>query len=169
MIDEKGFDCFLKTGSLKGLEPQAPLNKLIALYGDDYWTVQEKESNGLIYGIIMVGMVEHHIYDEKLTGISIRPYAFDDNDYQTITPPWIATKLKLKDILTELTNRGIGYKKYNAIGPLPKFNTSGARSFDLSEGEHTFIDTEGGVTFLFDSNSESPEIEMYQICKYYES
>ena len=71
-------------------------------------------------------------------------------------------KTKLNEVLSELTARHIPFKKYEVKGPMPKLKTAGAEIFSLREGKHTFIDTEGGVTFLF-----SLELETYQVCKYY--
>ena len=162
MITEKDFDYFLKNGFIEGLDSKTPLNEIIDRFGSEYWTVKETESNGLTYGIIMVGMAELHIYDEKLNGISFKPYAFDPTEFNGMEQPWISEKVKLSEIITELENREIKFKKYIVKGPKTKFISAGAELLNLENGKHLFIDTEGGVTFLFDSETES-----YQICKYY--
>ena len=53
------------------------------------------------------------------------------------------------------------------IGPIKRLKTAGTSLFFLEKAEHTYIDTEGGVTFLFDSIIESYKIKTIQICKYY--
>lgn len=64
--------------------------------------------------------------------------------------------------MTELNIRKIQFKKYNVIGRKTEFKTAGVKLHSLESGEHTFIDTEGGVTFFFNSQNES-----YQVCKYF--
>jgi len=110
----------------------------------------------------MVGMTEFHIYNEKLNGISFKPYAFDKTEFIGAKEPWISDKIKLKEITTELNIKKIKFKEYSVIGPKTEFKTAGAELRSLENGKHTFIDTEGGVTFLFDSENET-----YQVCKYY--
>jgi hypothetical protein len=162
MINEKDFDYFLKNGFIEGLNSETSLNTIIDRFGNDYWTVKETENNGLTYGIIMVGMTELHIYNEKLNGISFKPYAFDKTEFNRIKEPWISEKTKLKEITTELNVRKVQFQKYSVIGPKTEFKTAGAELLSFENGKHTFIDTEGGVTFLFDSENET-----YQVCKYY--
>jgi hypothetical protein len=162
MITEKDFDYFLINGFIEGLNSETSLNTIIDRFGNDSWTVKETENNGLIYGIIMVGMTEFHIYNEKLNGISFKPYAFDKTEFDGIKEPWISGKIKLKEITTELNIRKIQFQKYSVIGPKTEFKTAGVELHSLENGKHTFIDTEGGVTFLFDTENEA-----YQVCKYY--
>ncbi len=162
MITEKDFDYFLKTGFIEGLNSETSLNLIIERFGNDYWTVKETENNGLTYGVIMIGMTELHIYNEKLNGISFKPYAFDKTEFNGQKEPWISEKTKLEEITIELNKRKVQFQKYNVTGPKTEFKTAGVELHSLENGKHTFIDTEGGVTFLFDSENES-----YQVCKYY--
>lgn len=77
MITEKDFDYFLKTGFIEGLNSETSLDSIIKRFGNYSWVVKETENNGLLYGIIMVGMTELHIYNEKLTGINFKLYSFE--------------------------------------------------------------------------------------------
>ncbi len=38
------------------------LSEIVDKYGDDNWTGKEVENNELIYGVIIPGMTELHIY-----------------------------------------------------------------------------------------------------------
>jgi len=94
MITEKDFDYFLINGFIEGLNSETSLNTIIERFGNDSWIVQETENNGLLYGVIMVGMTEFHIYNEKLNGISFKPYAFVKTEFIGAKEPWISDKIK---------------------------------------------------------------------------
>lgn len=169
MISSKDFDHFLKKGFIEGLTPAAPMHILIDAFGDDFWIVKETEVNGLIYGIIKIGFIEFHIYNEKINGISYRPnLSFPKEDFKGVTMPWIYKKNSLASIEAELSKSNILYKKYTLVGPLNHFRTAGADWISLEAGDHIVIDTEGGVTILFEPNNKNGELEAYQICKYYD-
>lgn len=169
MTSTNDFDHFLKKGIIDGLPSGASMEKLINIFGVDFWYVKETEVNGLIYGIIKIGFIEFHIYNEKINGISYRPdILFSKKDFKGVEIPWISKRRSLKKIEGELTKRNIAYKKYTVKGPLKTFETAGVDLFGLEDCEHTFIDTEGGVTFLFEENNKNNELEAYQICKYYD-
>ena len=93
-MTEQDFNHFLKTGFLASFPPATPLETILTCYGNDNWLVKDQENNGLIYGIIMIGMTEFHIYNEKLNGISVKPYAFDQQNDRGKSYPWIAKKNK---------------------------------------------------------------------------
>jgi hypothetical protein len=163
MVIDNEFDYFLRNGIIEGLKHTDSLESIINRYGDDNWIAKEIENNGLIYGVFMLDMVEVHIYNEKVSGISFRPYAFDKAYYGKSKYPWIAEKMEILEIISELKIRKIKFERYciHVDQPTKNFKTKGA-NLKLEQGEHTFIDTEGGVTFLFDSDNDA-----YQICKYY--
>ncbi len=168
MISTYDFDHFLKNGYIDGLLPDTSMKSLLSIFGDDFWLVKELEVNGLIYGIIKVGFIEFHIYNEKINGISYRPdLHFPKEDFKNIDIPWIYKKRSLMNVESELSNRNIIYKKYSIQGPIKTFKTAGGLFIGLEDCEHTFIDTEGGVTFLFEVNSKNGQLDAYQICKYY--
>lgn len=169
MISSNDFDHFLKNGYIEGLASGTSMHKLLQEFGEDYWYVKETEVNGLIYGIIKVGFIEFHIYNEKINGISYRPdILFSKEDFKDKDMPWIYEKRRLEDIENELTKRNIGFKTYTVFGPLDGFVTAGIEFFALEECEHTFIDTEGGVTFIFEENPQNGQLEAYQIARYYD-
>lgn len=169
MISTNDFDHFLKKGFIEGLSSGVSMEILLTEFGDDFWYVKETEVNGLIYGIIKVGFIEFHIYNEKINGISYRPdILFSKKDFKGLDIPWIYKKRSLMNVEVELSNRNILYKKYTIKGPLKTFKTAGADLFGLEDCEYTFIDTEGGVTFLFAENITNGQLEAYQICKYYD-
>lgn len=169
MTSTNDFDHFLKTGYIEGLPSGTSMEKLLNIFGDDFWYVKETEVNGLIYGIIKIGFIEFHIYNEKINGISYRPdILFSKKDFKGGDIPWISQRRSLKKIEGELSKRNITYKKYTVKGPLKTFETAGADLFGLEDCEHTFIDTEGGVTFLFEENNKNRGLVAYQICKYYD-
>lgn len=168
MISSKDFDLFLKKGFIEGIEPGESMINLISRFGDDYWYVKNLENNGKIYGIIKIGITEFHIYDEKIIGLSYRPdILFDSKDYKKIEKPWVIKNNKLNEIIEILNKKGIKFTKYTIEGPCKSFATAGAEIISLDDGIHHFIDTEGGVTFMFESIDNSNEIVAYQICKYY--
>ena len=168
MISTTDFDHFLKNGFIAGLKPGTSMQKLLSAFGDDYWYVKETEVNGLIYGIIKVGFIEFHIYNETVSGISYRPdILFSKNDFKNVDIPWISKRRRIETVENELCKRNILYKKYTIKGPLQTYETAGADFFGLEDCEHTFIDTEGDVTFLFEENAKDGKLEAYQICKYY--
>ena len=169
MISTNDFDHFLRKGFIEGLSPGTSMKKLLTSFGEDFWYVKETEVNGLIYGIIKVGFIEFHIYNEKINGISYRPdILFSKKDFKSVDIPWIYKKRSLINVESELTKRNIIYKKYTIKGPLKTFETAGADLIGLEDCEHTFIDTEGGVTFLFEESNKNGQLEAYQICKYYD-
>lgn len=90
MIADKDFDHFLRKGYIEGLVPGTSLETLLNIFGHNHWYVKDIENNGLIYGIIKVGFIEFHIYDEKLNGISYRPdITFPKKDFKGVTIPRI--------------------------------------------------------------------------------
>lgn len=126
------------------------MNELLELYGPDSWYVKHTENNGLIYGIIKMGITEFHIYDEKICGICYRSdhrYFYDE--YEGITHPWIIRQRELSAVERKLTELNIGFTKHVVQGPLKTYKTAGTLWSYLDETEHVFIDTEGGVTFSF--------------------
>ncbi|MBN8790099.1 MAG: hypothetical protein J0I84_23700 [Terrimonas sp.] len=168
MTSSNDFDFFLKNGFIEGLSEGSSMNILLTKYGNDNWYVKEIENNGLIYGIIKIGFIEFHIYNEQISGISYRPdLPFDKKDFKNIQIPWIYKVVDISDIENNLTTKKIEYKKYIVNGPKNTFRTAGADLL-ITDGGHTFIDTEGGVTFLFDTNEKTRRLEVYQICKYYD-
>lgn len=168
MISSEEFDYFLKRGYLNAIEPGSHLTSLISKFGNDNWYVKDYENNGKILGIIKVGITELHIYNEMISGVSFRPdILFNSKDYKGIRKPWIIKSNTLDSIIEFLNKRNIKFTKYLIDGPLKFFKTAGVDLFSIEEGQHTIIDTEGGVTFLFNSNFVSGEIQAYQICKYY--
>jgi hypothetical protein len=168
MTTSQDFDFFLKYGYIKGLEPGSSMNLLLTKFGDNYWYVKEIENNGLIYGIIKIGFIEFHIYNEKISGVSYRPNLFHNKkDFKPGTTPWIYKIREIVEIEKTLKTKEIDYNKYSVNGPLKVFKTVGVDLIGLEDGEHTFIETEGGVTFLFDINEKTNLLETYQICKYY--
>jgi len=168
MTTSNDFDHFLKHGYIENLLPGTSMNILLTKFGEENWYVKEKELNGLIYGIIKIGFIEFHIYNEKVNGISYRPYnSFSKDDFDGQEIPWIYKDKKISKVEEYLVAKKIRYKKYIVTGPLETFNTAGALLLGLEDCEHTFIDTEGGVTFLFEDNETRNEQDAYQICKYY--
>jgi hypothetical protein len=167
MISSNDFDYFLKHGFIESLLPGASINVLLTKVGDNNWYTKEKELNGLAYGIIKIGFIEFHIYDEKVNGISYRPdHSFSEDDFGRQVIPWIYKDREISKVEEHLRANRIDYKKYTVTGPLEAFATAGAL-VGLGEGEHTFIDTEGGVTFLFEDGGGTGAQTAYQICKYY--
>lgn len=167
MISTNDFDYFLKNGFIENLKPGTSFNILLSQFGENNWIVKERELNGLIYGIIKIGFVEFHIYDEKISGISYRPdISFPISDYKHMEIPWVFQDKDINSVEENLLNRKIHFTKHIIKGPLETFSTAGVDLFGLEEGEHTFIDTIGGVTFLFE-DGENNQLEAYQICKYY--
>lgn len=168
MIADNDFDHFLRNGHIEGLAPGTSMKILLNKFGDDYWYVKEIENNGLVYGIIKVGFIEFHIYDEKISGISYRPdILFPKKDFKDVTMPWIFKNREISKVEKNLNSKKIGYKKYVVTGPLKTFDTAGAALFGLEDCEHHFVDTEGGVTFIFVDNERTKQLEARQICKYY--
>ncbi|MES2616726.1 MAG: hypothetical protein V4613_02545 [Bacteroidota bacterium] len=168
MISTTDFDHFLKKGFIEGLSPGTSMEILLTKFGHDNWIVKETEVNGLIYGIIKIGFIEFHIYNESINGISYRPdLQFPKEDFGGFEMPWISQKRDVANVEIELSKRNISYKKYTVKGPLETFKTAGVDLFALEDCEHTFIDTEGGVTFIFEETNKNRTLEAYQICKYY--
>ena len=158
MTGDKDFDFFVKNGYLEGFPKATPLAKVLAAHGEDL--------NGLTYGIIKIGCIEIHIYDEMVNGVSYRPdLPFDRKDF-TDAPPWIMQQSALSGIETELQSRGIDYKKYTVQGPLDDYKAAGVHVY-IEDGEHVFIDTIGGVTFLFDPNKNGKMLAC-EVCRYYD-
>lgn len=166
MTGDTDFDFFLQNGYLKGFPKATPLAAVIAKYGEEHWELKEQDLNGLTYGIIKTGCIEIHIFDEMVNGVSYQPDPSYNKKGFTDAAPWINSIGTLPGIETELQNRGIHYKKYTVRGPAYDYKTAGATIY-IEEGEHTFIDTAGGVTFLFDPNKKG-EHQVCQVCRYYE-
>ncbi len=168
MTTSKDFDYFLQNGFIENLSPGSSMNVLLAEFGDSKWITKEKELNGLICGIIKIGFIEFHIYNERVNGISYRPdLPFSKKEFDRQTIPWIYKDKEIFKVEENLNVRKIKYKRYVVKGPLETLSTAGAFLLGLEDCEHTFIDTEGGVTFLFEPNERTGGIDAYQICKYY--
>lgn len=166
MISNKDFNDFLRQGYITGLQQGSSMSKLLKEFGPDIWYVKNTAKNGLIYGIIKLGITEFHIYNEKISGISYRPNIFySPEDYSDTSAPWIIEQNKMDQVESKLANERIKFKKYEVCGPVETFETAGAQLFLLEEGSHIFIDTEGGVSFLFEF--EDGNLHAYQICRYY--
>lgn len=150
MISDEHFNFFLRNGYIEGLEPGTSMNKLLMLYGQDSWYVKHIENNGLVHGIIKMGITEFRIYNEKIVGIcyrSDRPYFQDE--FEGMTQPWVIRNRKLSVIEQKLTELNIGFTKHVVQGPLKTCKTAGTNLSFLDETEHIYLDTEGGVTFAF--------------------
>ncbi|MFT3747098.1 MAG: hypothetical protein QM768_02230 [Agriterribacter sp.] len=168
MITSSDFDFFLKYGFIKGISEGSSMDNLLSKYGNDNWYVKHIENNGLIYGIIKIGFIEFHIYNEKISGISYRPdLPFSKKDFDGVVIPWIYKSKDISRVEECLKIKQIVYKKYTIKGPSSLFSTAGA-DLMLNDGDSTFIDTEGGVTFLFETSKKTEQLEAYQICKYYD-
>lgn len=170
MIADNDFDHFLRNGHIEGLAPGTSMKVLLSKFGDDYWYVKEIENNGLIYGIIKVGFIEFHIYDEKLNGISYRPdITFPKKDFNGVTIPWIFKDREISLVEKNLNFKNIVYKRYAVAGSSNTFHSAAGCLIGLEEDyEHHIIDTVGNVTFLFEYNQKSKQQEARQICKYYD-
>jgi len=145
------------------------MNIILDKFGNENWCVKDIENNGLICGIIKIGFIEFHIYNEKISGISYRPdLPYPIKDFKGVKRPWIYKNVEISQIEAQLITKKIGYKKYVVRGPLASFEPAGAYLVLDDECESTFIDTEGGVTFLFEHNQKTDKLEAYQICKYYD-
>lgn len=178
MISNQDFNDFLRLGYIPGLENGTSMEKLTKRFGDNKWYVKNLSKNGLTHGIIKVGITEFHITDEKISGLSYRPHIlFNEEDYNDYTAPWITTQTRLLDVELNLTAEKITYRKYSVDGPTKNgFKTAGCLLLALDKGSHTFIDTEGGVTFLFNEvddeifaflRSKKKRLDAFQICRYY--
>lgn len=168
MISSNDFDHFLKTGYIERLEPGTSMDVLTKAFGDEAWIAKEVEVNGLVYGIIKVGFIEFHIYNERVNGISYRPdLLFPMSDFNGIEIPWIYEKRTISLVETELAKRHIAYKKYSVNGPMQNCEAAGLSFSLVEECELVLIDTEGGVTFLFEDHPTTGQLEACQICKYY--
>jgi hypothetical protein len=168
MITTTDFDFFLRNGFIEELEKGSSMNILLERFGNDNWYVKNIENNGLIFGIIKIGFIEFHIYNEQINGVSYRPdLPFLKKEFKRAKIPWIYKNLEISEIENNLKTKEIDYKKYTINRPLKPYSTAGAVLL-LEDGEHTFIDTQGGVTFLFDKNETTGKLETYQICKYYD-
>ncbi len=168
MITSADFDFFLKHGFIKELSKGSSMNILLTKYGNDNWHIKHIENNGLIYGIIKIGFIEFHIYNEKINGVSYRPdLPFPKKDFKGVTIPWIYKNIEISKIEDNLITKRIDYKRYKVQGPSKLFATAGT-DLILDDGVHTFIDTEGGVTFLFETSEKTEKLEARQICKYYD-
>ncbi|OQP66245.1 hypothetical protein A3860_12125 [Niastella vici] len=169
MISDKDFDHFLRNGYIEGLLPGTSLETLLCIFGHDHWYVKEIENNGLIYGIIKVGFIEFHIIDEKFNGISYRPdISFPKKDFKGVRMPWIYKNRQISLVEEKLNAKSIVYKRYVVSKPLNNIETAAGTFIGLSDCDHHFIDTVGGVTFSFDYNENIKELEARQICKYYD-
>jgi hypothetical protein len=171
MISDQDFDHFLKTGYIENLPPGTPLETLLSEFGNNNWYTKEIENNGLIYGIIKVGFIEFHVYNEKLSGISYRPdLPFPQKAFKGVKMPWIYKNRTISLVEENLNARNITYKRYVVSKPLKAFETAAGVFLGDSNLDHDFIDTVGGVTFCFedsDHNGKIKELEVRQVCKYY--
>jgi len=82
--------------------------------------------------------------------------------------PWIFKNRKISLVEKNLNSKNIAYKKYVVSKPVDTFETAAGCFIGLSNCDHHFIDTAGGVTFVFDYNENIKELEARQICKYYD-
>ena len=99
MTTSEDFDFFLNNGFIDGLNPGSSMNILLGKFGDNNWYVKEVENNGLIYGIIKIGFIEFHIYDERISGISYRPdLPFNKKDFDKNLMPWISKYRQILEI-----------------------------------------------------------------------
>ena len=170
MITSEDFDFFLSNGYIDGLIPGSSMNILLTKFGNNNWYTKEIENSGLIYGIIKIGFIEFHVYNEKISGISYRPdIAFNKNDFKEKSMPWISKYKELAKVKSVLLNKNIDFNTIKVAGPLNVFKTAGATWVGLENEEHIFIDTVGGVTFAFETNNKTEQLEANQICKYYDS
>lgn len=168
MTTSEDFDFFLKNGFIEGLNPGSSMDILLNEFGNNSWYIEDRENNGLIYGIIKIGFIEFHIYDEKISGVSYRPdIPFNKKHFKKGSIPWVSKYREISEIEATLSNHKIEYKKYSITGPSRAFKTAGAHFSGLDIGIHTFIDTIGGVTFIFETDEKTEQLETYQICKYY--
>jgi hypothetical protein len=176
MTSSEDFDSFLKTGYLNALRPGSSMNILLQKYGDDYWSVKERETNGLIYGIITVGGIEFHIHNEIISAINYRPDHFKNSEYQGkeglgTKVPWIFENPALPEVEANLSSRQISYTKRIIHGPKNEPIKFAAGDFHLhleANDKLVILETEGGVTILFDQyGSSGPHPKATQICKYY--
>jgi len=165
MITNKDFNDFLKSGFFNGLPINSSLAEVTDKYGHDNWTIKETENNGLTYGVMIIGMTEFHIYDEKLIGINFRTYLYDKNQFKDSVPPWICSIVSKKDVIKNLTKNKISFNEYTVQGPKKSFITAGVE-LTLEQGIHTIIDTEGDVSFLFEESNTDDGIRTYRVCKY---
>lgn len=166
MTGNNDLDFFLSNGHLEDFPEAAPMAAVLAKYGEGCWQVKEEDLNGLTYGIIRIGCIEIHIFDGLVNGVSYRlDLPFEKKDFKDAAP-WIIEKKNLSEIEAELQSRKIDYKKYNVQGPQDMYQTAGA-IMSLDEGGHTFIDTEGGATFIFYENKKGLQ-EACQVCRYYD-
>ena len=96
MISIIDFDHFLKKGFIEGLSGGSSMDILLAKYGNDIWYVKETELNGLLYGVIKIGFIEFHIYNERINCISYRPdISFSKKDFKGVEMPWISKNSNL--------------------------------------------------------------------------
>lgn len=168
MISDKDFDHFLRTGYIEGLLPATSLETLLEIFGHDHWYVKEIENNGLIYGIIKIGFIEFHIIDEKFNGVSYRPdISFPKKDFKGVQMPWIYKNRQISLIEEKLNAKKIAFKRYRISKPQSPFETAAGTFIGLSDEDYHFIDTAGGVTFVFEYNEQIKQLEVRQICKYY--
>jgi len=170
MITDKDFDHFLRNGYIEELLPGTSIEVLLSKFGDDYWYIKEIENNGLIYGIIKVGFIEFHIYNEKINGISYRPdIPFPKKDFIGVIMPWIFKNREISIVEKNMNDKKIEYKRYIVAGASNTFHPAAGCLIGLEEDyEHHIIDTVGGVTFLFEYNEKTKQLEARQICKYYD-
>ena len=170
MISDKDFDHFLRNGHIDGISPGTSMEVLLGKFGDDYWYVKEIENNGLIYGIIKVGFIEFHIYNEQINGISYRPdIPFPKEDFQDVIMPWIFNNREISLVEKNLIDKNIAYKRYIVTGSSNSFHQAAGCLIGLNQDyEHHIIDTVGGVTFLLEYNEKTKQLEARQICKYYD-
>lgn len=125
------------------------------------------KTNGLVYGIIKVGFIEFQIYNEKNNGISYRPdLPYIKKEFNKGVTAWISRFREISVVETILLRWEIGYEKIIVTGSANPFKTAGA-VIALDNGEQTFIDTIGGVTFIFEEEYRTGK-KAIQICKYYD-
>lgn len=169
MISTRDFDHFLKHGFVEGLKGGTPMEVLLNKYGNDHWYIYEVYKNQT-FGIIKIGFIEFHIVYGKLHGLSYRPdVSFGMEDFENVSIPWIHRFRRIESIERELIKKQIAFKKYAIHSSMGSFQTAGYHvSFNVTADYYTtFIDTEGGVTFEFDSQTNKNYLLVRKISKFY--
>ena len=150
MLSNDDLNNFLRTGLIEGLAPGDSMHKILDKYGHDCWYARNTEDNGLLYGVLKVGITEFHVYNEKITGICYRPdTSYLPEEYEGIEPPWIIRTRELEKIEQKLKALNIDYKKHVVQGPLKNYKTGTILWYGLENMEYTYLVTEGNVTFSF--------------------
>lgn len=104
----------------------------------------------------------------KIYGISYRPdLPYIKKEFNKGVTAWISRFREISVVETILLRWEIGYEKIIVTGSANPFKTAGA-VIALDNGEQTFIDTIGGVTFIFEEEYRTRKLKAIQICKYYD-